>query len=166
MVSDVYYMVDGRVVVSCDAVEGSLQDLKRRLESELSRRESLRTDRGHERASDVRTSFCSDEIVSAFRELIRLENASLHHRFVGALVRLHYSQSSRPTWRSQIIARVLSDGREVFEAAEAALCGNPDSLANSIVLHFGKLFDVKKLDGMFPKMNVGSCLLHHCSYLA
>ncbi len=98
--------------------------MKSRLEAELSRRESLLSDKGHERPSDVRTSFCGDEIVATVRELIRLENASLHHR-------------------------------EVFAAAEEAMKSGPATMTNSVVVHFGKLFDVKRLEGMFPKMNVG-----------
>jgi hypothetical protein len=43
---------------------------------------------------------------------------------------------------------------QVFLAAEEALKAGPGSLPNSLVLHFGKLFDVKRLEGMFPKMNV------------
>ena len=108
--------------------------MKHRLEGELARREANLTDRGHERPSDVRVTFCDDEIVSAMRELVRLENASLHHR-------------------------------EVFQAAEDAMKRSPDTLTNSIVLHFGKLFDVKKLEGMFPKINVRIFSVdtqHHC----
>ena len=41
--------------------------MKSRLEAELSRRESLLSDKGHERPSDVRTSFCGDEIVATVR---------------------------------------------------------------------------------------------------
>ncbi len=62
------------------------------------------------------------------RELVRLENSSLHHR-------------------------------DIFEAAEAAMKRGPDTLANTIVTHFGKLFDVKRLEGMLPKMNVLSNVL-------
>ncbi len=109
-----------------------LQELKPRLEAELAKREALLSDRGHERPSDVRTTFCGDEIVACVRELIRLENASLHHR-------------------------------EVFAAAEEAMKAGPATLTNSVVVHFGKLFDVKRLEGMFPKMNVSSGLRARCT---
>ena len=49
---------------------------------------------------------------------------------------------------SQLLARTRS-----YEAAERALELDPDLLNNRIVLHFQYLFQVKKLEGVFPKMN-------------
>lgn len=49
---------------------------------------------------------------------------------------------------SQLLARTQS-----YEAAEHALALDPDLLNNRIVLHFQYLFQVRKLEGVFPKMN-------------
>jgi hypothetical protein len=49
---------------------------------------------------------------------------------------------------SQLLARTQS-----YEAAERALALDPDLLNNRIVLHFQYLFQVKRLEGVFPKMN-------------
>jgi hypothetical protein len=99
------------------------QDFKRQLETAIAQREVLLTDRGHERPSAGPRQFPQDEIVRCVRELVRMENNSLHHR-------------------------------DAFEAAEAAMRDKPDALLQRIVTHFGKLFDVRRLEGMFPKMNV------------
>lgn len=45
--------------------------------------------------------------------------------------------------------------KAVYAEAEAQLVSDgPSGIVPGIVAHFGKLFDVKHLDGMFPRMNV------------
>lgn len=54
--------------------------------------------------------------------------------------------------------------KDAFAAADAALKADASAkvLLHRIVQHFQRLFDVSKLQGMFPKMNVRCTLARSC----
>ena len=53
--------------------------------------------------------------------------------------------------------------RQLYAAAEKELLARGASgIVPGVVAHFSKLFDVKRLEGVFPRMNVCLCLIDVC----
>lgn len=60
--------------------------------------------------------------------------------------------------------QVSAKARSVYAAAEAELLAHgAEGVLPGIVSHFGKLFDVKRLEGMFPRINVRPASVCVCS---
>ena len=75
-----------------------------------------------------------------------------------------WSDESLLTAVRRAVRSVLTSSRSralYAEAEEALVSNGPEGVLPGLFTHFGKLFDVKRLEGMFPRMNVSAaaCVL-------
>lgn len=108
----------------------TLQRLRHSIQLELRKRIGSSPDVFTGDLSLTHADMSDEDLLTCFRRILRSESQTAKHR-------------------------------AAYAAAEAELLANgAGGVLPGIVAHFGKLFDVKKLEGMFPRMNVRVNSMH------